>query len=578
MENNTVLVTFSRQGQRDGVQLSKDLEYRVRVDNGAPSTFRSPWDQARLLEIIEVLRNEGVQTPTRQYLEEIGKELGEALHEVAGLQGYLSRGNVTIHLQLDYPELARLPWELCAAKEFPHRHLLEEGIQFVRQVPCKRQDRPAAWPSGRNESLRLLYLWGEGKAGSVPHNAHLQELGKVCLENGIKLEPLELTSIDALTEKCRHEKFHFVHFLGHGAIDENNEWGLAISDDEITRKKQVVTGKQLALALTAGGSTPAMVSLASCDSANNRDNSFGSVAFEMHASGIPFVHASQFRLRKTVSVETVRALYQGVLGGNEPLGVVHDIKRQLAPRANEGWVNEVVYCRYRQEALEDLFVIVRQQSALRRAREISKNQFDDEESIQAGLKVLNREQDALKLLVNRLRKMKPGNRAAIAETYGLLGSLERRMMEIRNSSSYEELHKAREYYESGFKADANSHYCGINVIHLSLQMKEDAEAAKWITMVGEIAANQGQTDLWAWATVGDVNVYSGNTKGAVESYREFVKGVERTGRDSETICNDLKSSLKPLKSISELFEERPEIHTAAIAAIKVLESAIARNS
>ena len=131
MEYNRVMVTFSREGERNGVELSKDRKYRVRVDNGPPKTFRSPWDQNELEKIIEVLRHKSDEKPTEKYLKEHGKVLGEYLDQIISLREYLADGNVTIHLQLDYPELAGLPWELATANEFPYRYLLEEGVRFV---------------------------------------------------------------------------------------------------------------------------------------------------------------------------------------------------------------------------------------------------------------------------------------------------------------------------------------------------------------------------------------------------------------------------------------------------------------
>ena len=568
MSKRSVLVSFSREGEREGVPLCTDREYRVRVDNGTPGVFRSPWDQEELEDLIEILRRDGDVDPTAAKLKKLGRQIGAQLSEIDGLQQFLASGDVTIHLQLDYPELARLPWELATSNQPPYRHLLQEDVKLVRQIPGKRQDRAVEWPTGRNTKLRLLFLWGETAMGKVPHESHRKALEAISAELDIQLLSREATDIDSIADTMKEEKpFHFVHFLAHGAIEDGN-WGLALRDEKIT-------GGQLADALNLSESPPAMVSVAACDSANNRDNSFGSVAFELHASGIPFVHASQFRLRKTTSIKIVRELYEGILKGEDPLGVVHDIKRQLSPRADEGWVNEVVYCRYRQESLAEFFTVARQQAALRRARQISKQQFTDDTQRSEGLSLLRREKEALRALLKRLKTSDPQNNAAIAETCGLLGSIERRMAEVRNKDnpSHEDLYQAREFYKEGFQADANSHYCGINFIHLSLQMGEKAEAEAWAPMISLIAQNQVESDFWSWATAGEVEVYSGDALKAKKLYRKFVGEVKQ--RNSIEVARiNIGSSLKQLNRVLRLFGHQGAIGTAAEAAIGVLENAV----
>src|SRR4029450_3254361 len=146
MSHRVVTVQFSRSGPRDGVELSAGLDYQVRLDGGPPSTFRSPWTQLQLEEHIETLRNKGDQQPTADHLRELGRELGTAIHAVQGMDGTLARKSADEHLtvcwQLDYPELARLPWELATSDQPPHRHLLHD-ISFVRRAPAALQDAPA---------------------------------------------------------------------------------------------------------------------------------------------------------------------------------------------------------------------------------------------------------------------------------------------------------------------------------------------------------------------------------------------------------------------------------------------------
>src|SRR5262245_34592483 len=340
MSHRVVTIQFSRSGPRDGVELDAARDYQARLDGGPPSTFRSPWTQEQLEQHIETLRNVGDQEPTADHLRELGKELGVAIHAIQGMEGQLARKEdeeqLTVCWQLDYPELARLPWELATSNQPPYRHLLDREVAFVRRVPAALEDAPANWPTGLNRTLRLLFVWGEDKPDDVPHAQHLPLLKKTCEDYGVDFVATEIFDIKALTRLCADAKgnpFHFVHVLAHGARSKNREWGLRLRDE-------VVTGEQIARALRSGGTTPAIATVSGCDSANEKDGSFGSVAYYLHAYGVPLVVASQFRLRKSASVVSADEVYKSLLGGGDVRELLSSIRRQLAPDANEAWANE----------------------------------------------------------------------------------------------------------------------------------------------------------------------------------------------------------------------------------------------
>ena len=363
-----VTMQFSRDGDREDVPLDPQTEYHVRIDGGPPQVFRSPWDQDKLEQQIEILRNKGDERPTSDVLKEMGQELGRALFAVEGIEAALDarNGPVTLNLQLDYPELSRIPWELATRNQLPFQHLLLDGVSIVRKVPALVQDDDAQWPTGRNRALRLLYVWGQKDGAGVPHAEHEEALRGICAEYGIDFVSHEVPDIQTLVDLSANQgPFNFVHILAHGISAGNGEWGLSLA-------RGPVKGEQIAGALRSGGKTPALVTLSACDSANERDNSFGSVAYQLHVYGVPLVVASQFRLRKSVSVQSTREVYQQLLGGGDLREILTGIRRQLAPSDDEAWSNEAVYSRYRYEALDDLVTIARQQGALRRANAIER--------------------------------------------------------------------------------------------------------------------------------------------------------------------------------------------------------------
>lgn len=578
MEHRVVTVQFSRDGKREGLELDPAREYLARIDGGPQSTFVVPWTQNELELLVERLRNMGEEKPTTQYLRQVGMQLGSAIHQINGMEAALTqRGNeqITVYWQLDYPELARIPWELATRNQPPHHHLLDEDISFVRTVPAVTQDAPAQWPTGLNQSLRLLFIWGESAPDDVPHKTHRPALESICEEYGIEFVAQEISSVSALTDLCADSKskpFHFVHILAHGAAKDGN-WGLRLKDE-------IAEPEQIAKALRAGGKTPAIVTVAACDSANDKDNSFGSVAYQLHAYGVPFVVASQFRLRKSASNISTAMVYEELLKGGDLREMIKRVRLRLAPNNNEAWANEVVYSSYRYESLEELAVIARQQGALRRADTIVKKagQAENAEKKAEFIAALDEETERLRDLIERLKKAGAAP-PALAETYGLLGSLLRRKALLRSDPpDDEDLRHACAYYQDGMRADANSHYCGINVVHLSLRTGDQEIADQYIPLVRFAALNQIDRDYWAQATAGELEVYAQNKRQASNHYREFARAVEAATTDKGAVLRSLLSSKAQLDEIIKVFADIEPIRTAAESAVDILAAAIARNS
>lgn len=578
MNHRIVTIQFSRAGERENVDLAPELSYRIRIDGGPPEDFRSPWTQEQLDDCVEVLRNKGDARPTTELIRDLGNQIGQAMYKVKGMEATLATRDeaLTMVLQLDYPELARIPWEIATINQEPYHHLLDRNISIVRKVPAVFQDVPAQWPTGLNESLRLLFVWGETKPDDVPHAEHLPILQQACNEYGVELVHKEITDVATLTGLCKDTRkpFHFVHILAHGARAGNREWGLRLRDE-------IAKGEQIARALRAGGTTPALVTVSACDSANEKDNSFGSVAYELHVYGVPLVVASQFRLRKSVSVVSAAEVYKQLLGGGDLREMLNGIRRQLAPADNEAWANEVVYSRYRYEALEDLVAVARQQGALRRANAIERKARNAErEDRKAFIDALDEETEKLRDLVER-QKSTNVTPQALAETYGLLGSMQRRKARLRADppdEDEEDLRDARSYYEDGMRADANSHYCGINVVHISLRLGDHEMAEEFIPLVRFAAEGQIERDFWALATAGELEVYAGDADKAADHYRAFAKIVEAKVGGKEAIVGTLSSSQRQLNEVKQVFEGEESIRKAAEASLKVLDSAINRNA
>src|SRR5262249_1560198 len=250
-------------------------------------------------------------------------------------------------------------------------------------------------------------------------------------------------------------------------------------------KNEVAKGEQIARALRAGGTTPALVTVSARDSSNEKDNSFGSVAYQLHVYGVPLVVASQFRLRKSASIVSAVEVYRQLLGSGDLREMLKGSRRQLAADDNEAWANEVVYSRYRYETLDDLAAVARQQAALRRAAAIERKARAA--APEERLNFIAPPDEETGKLPDPVEYQKSMNASpgALAETFGLLGSMQRRKARLRADPPHEDeedLHDARSYYEDGMRADANSHFCGINVIHISLRLGDQKTADQFIPL------------------------------------------------------------------------------------------------
>ena len=576
---DVVRVHFFRPGGREDMPLSRDTEYPVRVDERPAGIFRSPWDQADLDEKIRVLRHANdLQRPTIGTLKDMGKELGAALFAVPGIDAGLRRALgalPVLDLQLDYPELARIPWELVSWNTEPYGHVIGDGVSVVRAVPARVVvDRGAQWPTGRNLALEVLFVWGAGQP--VPHQAHEEALRAACDRYGVDIVCQEVETIAQLTKLCsKRPPFHFVHILAHGTQTEDGNWGLSLRGEH-------AKPEQVARAVCAGGKTPALVTLSACDSAADLHNGFGSVAYQLHAYGIPFVIGSQFRQREDDSVLSVAGIYEELLGGGDLRSLLVGVRRNLFAADDGGWANEVVYNRYPFEDLEDLAVVARQQGVLRCANAIDRRARKAQPSEYGALiEELELQAQKLAALIAEEKRHDPKPRPEIlSETCGLLASMRRRQSRLRagpGGESAVDLRAVREAYLDGLRADANSHYCGINAIHLSFRLGEPERAKEWIPIVRFAVDSQirAGTDFWAQATLADLEIYSGNREGAIDQYTKFVNLVQANDdvRGIRAIADTLLASLRPLEDLLKLENLSPDVRAAGAAAIDIVARA-----
>lgn len=170
---------------------------------------------------------------------------------------------------------------------------------------------------------------------------------------------LEEATLQDVHKACSQNDYTHVHILAHGvelqAANGEVRYGLAFHAEENRNEVDLVSGERLASALRCHLhgepmvelSRPAVVTIASCDSANVGSvvAPGASVAHALHEQGIPLVVGSQFPLSVKGSIIMAELLYRRLFMGDDPRIIIHDLRQRLHTACPEthDWASLVVY-------------------------------------------------------------------------------------------------------------------------------------------------------------------------------------------------------------------------------------------
>jgi len=586
----TVKLELVRPGPAHNQLLSPLTPYMALCGEGSPITFHIDLEHHQMLSRLERLRYvtrqgaavAGVPENVREAaLLEVGDDVKRVLGEIRTLLAEIARAREShperddgigraVHLRvvLGGSELALIPFEMAFAPQaFPG-----EGLQFCLQlalpvVPTRetRSSRqlPVAWDRKIEPKVLLVAAAPDGL--TVPLESHVHALraavepwvewpkgiapaGSAAMEHARlefvkkRLRVIVDASVDDIQDRCTREQFTHVHILAHGDTYEaagEQRFGLALCKSGDRTRKDVVSGSRLATALQSASlhgawrSSPLIVTLATCDSGNQRSVLVpgGSIAHDLHVAGIPWVIASQFPLTIPGSVRLTEALYPLLLRGDDPRQALYDVRRRLhmCAERDHDWAALVAYATVPDNFDDQIYNFFERQVdrvikvSLGRADELA-TATDRDEHREADLdQQLRRAEDSLALWQARLPKGDgEQDRARRAECYGIHGSVFKRIALMRQARGEAtvavkaELNKALAHYRRAMDEWASSgdkhHWVATQALSLGAVLGDKPDEPTF-TLARELARRdlsraQADTQAWAHGTMAELEMLS----------------------------------------------------------------------
>lgn len=540
----SVKLEFLRPGPAHNQLLSPLTPYVAVCGDDGSVTVHMPFEHRELLTRLKRLRYENNADPASDEQRQaevrgIGEAIGAVIGQVPALLSAISNvGNQLVHLRLvlSPSELGMVPFEMAIAPSaFPGsgRALFLQPhtpITVTREV---RRGAPLKVDWNRKPRILFAFATPPGYRG-VPAQDHLNALRRA-IEPWVPIvgpDPEEkrldkvkeiLTvlpdaSLESIRQACANQAYTHVHILAHG--DRFNEagdrrFGIALCSTLDPDSADVVDGTRLAIALTAGDSSndkhppPTFVSLATCDSGNIESvlTPGGSIAHELHMSGIPWVVASQFPLWMRASTMAAEILYEGLLSGDDPRRVLFDLRQRLRANApgTHDWASIVAYATLPPDFAQQVQRFRYDQSKRRaevqfdRLDTLARLSCDREPTKELCAEMALREDKLRELIRVWLDEAEGTDDPGVAsERLGMCGAFEKRialnakkafghnattMEKGRIRSAYE---ASQNYYKQALRRDPTNHW--VITQYLSLEA------------VYRIPGTEGERreDLWPW--------------------------------------------------------------------------------
>ncbi|HEX8188236.1 MAG TPA: CHAT domain-containing protein [Pyrinomonadaceae bacterium] len=567
----TITLELLRHGTAHNQLLSPLTPYLALCENHAAVTLHVPFEHNQFLYRLRSLTYKLKDESRTFQLTDTARVLGEILAEIPGLTAESNKGDeegqhlTHLRLIISASELALLPFELALSPNgLPGagQHLLlqpQMPICLTREIRRVRGEQ-VEWP----KRPRILFVSAAPPGvGSIPLEAHLLVLRRAVSPWVYYYDPadpaqqrdrvddhlhiLPNASVEAVEEACASGRYTHVHILAHGVeVQENYDtrFALALHNARDPQQTEHVSGARLATALRAaqradgeGLSTPAVVTLASCDSGNvgSVAGAGSSIAHAIHESGIPMVIAGQFPLSFEGSVRLVECLYEGLLWGKDPRPLLYDLRRRLYAqfKENHDWASLTAYVSLPQDIDRQLRAvqITRANDSIRAAmdhadvatRMLSKR-YDTPEAVEGGGELdalIGKALDKIGKAKHRLKALLKQLPSEGARIYGNLASTEKRHAQVhfaaaqrylkagdaanhaRHMKEHDELLlSARDFYWDSFMLKRSDSWAVVQYISLTVLMQKSGRFEKRASLPaagGAVRDERNVEALWSLA-------------------------------------------------------------------------------
>lgn len=552
MSLRTITLELLRHGADHNQLLSPLTQYLALSGNHDAETVHVEQEHMQLLRRLSDLRYQGGRAASEASLREASAAVSRLLGSIQSLRAELNaargaKGIVHLRLILSASELALLPFELVSAPPgFPGQGqwlslqtstpiVLTREVRRVAPTSFERPTRPrilvaAASPPGLPDvPLRQLLL-------ALRHALAPWITTGSAIAIAEHLTLLPNATIEDIRRACAATAFTHVHILAHGlaesATDGVTRYGLALHAEGDANARDLVNGARLISALRcprdgdAGTfSSPVVVTLASCDSGNVGSvmTPGASLAHHLHEAGIPLVIASQLPLSFRGAAILAETLYSGLLWGEDPRAIIHQLRQELCIRCPEthDWASIVAYAALPAdfERQLDRVKLDRRRVAVDTAMaRIDLDEHATNDSLATTASAQNAAEiasdRALKEAMNYLRAATPRRdeierQKLRGETLGRLGGAEKRYAHIlvrraaalpaspkRTDLDHEiraTLELARAHYLEAFLLDMSAGWALVQRLALDLVLDDKLDESQWITARGisQFALDEG---------------------------------------------------------------------------------------
>lgn len=503
-------------------------------------------EHADFMELLDLLRygRQADDAGRQRALSELANAVNAMLGSVAPPPGALQ-----VDLVTNAAELAALPFELAAdANGNPIFAVSDPPLILTRRVRRgSHGERPVWWSKPR---VLFAVASPPGAGDPVPFESHLDAL-RAALKPWIEplkgfpeaipdersvLKVLREASPEGIRQAAQAaidegHPFTHLHILAHGcAIGTGwkQRFGLAMHDRQDASQLARISPGDLCAELEPIAEHLVVVTLAACDGGNQANSiaGGGSMAHELHSSGIPVVVASQFPLTFAGSADFTRVFYRRMLVGDDVRDALQATRSDLHQKyaqIGHDWASLVAYVQLPEDYQDRLATVgLQAELASLKTGQLWSDHLVNNDVRDPG--AFEEVADRLQERIENLQKFQHqyGARMSAAtrdENLGLLGSAEKRLAELYfhraalgddttggQSRSRLALERSRGWYANTFTRNLSHHWSGVQALALEAALTGHiSRAGRWYA-AREAAEtdNANPEEKWASGTLAEL--------------------------------------------------------------------------